>query len=560
LIRNWKITNFKSVADGVDLLEFGPITIFAGANSSGKSTIIHSILLLMQSMVQRNRSSLVLNGDLITLGTVSDLWHNGNISQDSELVYEICVDDPSNADRELWLQMSFLPEADTMTKLSKVAFHIRYLETDTDHSLSVFFDDEQPRVEFVSEAFAEMFYRTLEGEGYEEIGSLEGVPIALNGLFPRTATVGVKRRPNDLDWPAALSNPLDTRLSDEGLQMAFPEDYVPKLLEIAQRLNITALFHLDQHNDPVLDVSTLGEMRLRMASLSAQQLSDWRFESERLLESNTLVEGHVSWNLRWLTDFKLITEVYRNLFSRQIRYLSANRVAPSVVFSSENSSHWSEVGADGSGVAAALQKYGTRSVTWFDPIELRRRDTSLLEATTQWLQFFGMLEQVAAEDRGKLGTFLKVRSAGVDHDLDLTSVGFGVSQVLPIVVQGLLTPRNGVFIVEQPEVHLHPAVQSKIAIFFLSLSRNGVQCIVETHSENIVNQFRLLHVDKRPNLNDAIKIYFAERDLEYGTRVFGVEMDRHGNIRNWPSGFMDETTKQNAALLRAMLADEEEEG
>lgn len=511
-------------------------------------------------MVQRNRSSLVLNGDLITLGTVSDLWHNGNISHDSKLTYEICLDDPSNADRELWLQLSFLPEIDTITKLSKVAFYIRHVETDTVHSLSVFLDNEQPRVEFVSEAFAEMFYRTLGGEGYEEIGNLEGVPIALTGLFPHTAIVEVKRRPDVLDWPAALSNPLDTRLTDEDLRAAFPEDYVPKLLEIAQRLNVTALFHLDQHNVPVLDVSTLGEMRLRMASLSSQQLTDWRYESERSLAGDVLVEDSVRWNLRRLPDIKLFEEAYRNLFSRQIRYLGANRSAPSVVFSSEMSSHWSEVGADGSSVAAALQEYGTRSVTWFDPIELRRRDTSLLEATAQWLQFFGMLEQVATEDRGKLGTLLKVRSTGVDHDLDLTSVGFGVSQVLPIIVQGLLTPRNGVFIVEQPEVHLHPAVQSKIAVFFLALSQNGVQCIVETHSENLVNQLRLFISNKKMNIRDKIKIYFAERDDRYGTVVSEVELDRRGNITNWPRGFMDESTQQAEAMLRAFIADEVEEG
>lgn len=559
MIRNWGITNFKSVSDGTGLLELGPITLLAGANSSGKSTIIQSILLLMQTFVQRNQNSLVLNGDLIALGTVTDLWHNGRTAESPELTIEVCIDDPSNPERELWIELSFIPLVEAVTKLNRGIFRVVYPNEELECALGVHTKNGNLFVDYVTDAFAELFSQALNDKGYEPIDVLQDSPVRLGGLFPRMVTVPVAYRPDELDWPAALQNPLDTRFTDEALQDLIPEKYRSVLLEISERLNITSLFHMDQHKTAVFNATTLGELRICCASLSSQQLRDWQIELERTLASDSLVEKDLQWDLRGLPHFMQLEDAYRSLFTRQIRYLGANRSAPTVIFSPSTASHWSEVGVDGSNVASALHAFSRRTITWFDPMELRRRDTSLLKAVAHWLQFFGILDDIETEDRGKLGTLLKVRSLGVDHDLDLTSVGFGVSQLLPILVQGLLTPRDGVFIVEQPEVHLHPAVQSKLAYFFLALTRNRVQCIIETHSENIVNQFRLLKTDKRLSLHDDIRVYFAERDLNYGTQLYEIEVDKKGNIRNWPPGFMDETTKQNAAILRAMLTDEDGE-
>src|SRR5690606_20710680 len=112
-----------------------------------------------------------------------------------------------------------------------------------------------------------------------------------------------------------------------------------------------------------------------------------------------------------------------------------------------------------------------------------------------------------------LGTLLKIYTAGLDKELDLTSVGFGTSQILPIIVQGLLTPPDGIFIIEQPEVHLHPRVQSQLADFFLALSFVGIQCILETHSEHIINRIRLRIVEDTENkVLENVRIYFAEKE------------------------------------------------
>ena len=102
----------------------------------------------------------------------------------------------------------------------------------------------------------------------------------------------------------------------------------------------------------------------------------------------------------------------------------------------------------------------------------------------------GLAQQFKTEMTSKVGYQLGIRPEGVKQNLDLTSLGVGVSQVLPAIVMGLLAPKDSVLIFEQPEVHLHPKVQSVLGDFFLAIVQCGKQCIVETHSEHLINRIR----------------------------------------------------------------------
>ncbi|WP_162528596.1 AAA family ATPase [Mycolicibacterium sp. CBMA 361] len=76
-------------------------------------------------------------------------------------------------------------------------------------------------------------------------------------------------------------------------------------------------------------------------------------------------------------------------------------------------------------------------------------------------------------------------------DLDLTSVGTGVSQVLPVLVMCLQAPPGSLLLIEQPELHLNPAVQQKLADFLLAIAASGRQLLVETHSDYLITRLRL---------------------------------------------------------------------
>ena len=107
-----------------------------------------------------------------------------------------------------------------------------------------------------------------------------------------------------------------------------------------------------------------------------------------------------------------------------------------------------------------------------------------------WLQYLDVAKSVESRDQGKLGHELKVALSDSDSTHDLTHVGVGVSQVLPILVMGLLADTDTTLVFEQPELHLHPKVQTLLGDFFLSMALCNKQCIVETHSEYFIDRLR----------------------------------------------------------------------
>lgn len=118
-------------------------------------------------------------------------------------------------------------------------------------------------------------------------------------------------------------------------------------------------------------------------------------------------------------------------------------------------------------------------------------------------------------------------------------VGFGLTQILPIVVAGLAAKKDDLLIIENPEVHLHPAGQSMMGLFLSLVANAGVQVVVETHSDHLLNGIR--RSVKAGGLSpDKVDIhYFQPRELE-GSQVSSPQIDSEGNISYWPKGFFDQ--------------------
>lgn len=133
----------------------------------------------------------------------------------------------------------------------------------------------------------------------------------------------------------------------------------------------------------------------------------------------------------------------------------------------------------------------------------------------------------------------------------LADSGFGYSQILPILVRALMAPVGSTIIVEQPELHLNPALQVRLVDFFISMIRAGKQVVIETHSEHIVNTIRVRTADDTKGyLFPRIRIYFL--DLQRNRpAVHDMNIREDGTIPNWPSNFFGEAANLTAELLRA---------
>lgn len=203
-------------------------------------------------------------------------------------------------------------------------------------------------------------------------------------------------------------------------------------------------------------------------------------------------------------------------------------------------------------------------------------EVELIEAVRSWATHLGLVDEVETdvgfpwedswiplddvgflpypepEELAGAGHVTKVRPYGMESEtLPLTAVGVGVSQMLPVLVLCLLAEQGSVVLLEQPELHLHPALQQRLADFLIAMVRSGRQLIVETHSEYMVSRLRRRIVeDPDDALLDLAKVVFAERDRETGlTSYRDVELSPYGAIEEWPAGFFDQAAEEERAII-----------
>ena len=218
-----------------------------------------------------------------------------------------------------------------------------------------------------------------------------------------------------------------------------------------------------------------------------------------------------------------------------------------------------ESGSDGAGEAIPyLLRDNIRSRSLF-PVPEGKKASSMTfsDALNIWLNFFrcGGEERLRRSElsidfyRGLIADIKLRNSKG--EAFPLADNGFGYSQLLPILVKGLLLRREGTLIVEQPELHLHPALQIRLADFFAALILSGRRVLLETHSEHMINALRVRGVEAESSaLSDGMKILFLDWK---GRRpeVSDLMVAPDGAIPNLPPSFFGEAMSLAGRLLRA---------
>ena len=131
---------------------------------------------------------------------------------------------------------------------------------------------------------------------------------------------------------------------------------------------------------------------------------------------------------------------------------------------------------------------------------------------------------------------------------NLKDVGYGVSQALPILVEVMNGDPSRVFLLQQPEVHLHPQAQAALGSLFLTAAAEGRQLFVETHSDHLLDRVRMDIRDRKTNLrvDDVSLLYFEREGL--GVRIHALRFDEDGNVRGAPNTyrrfFLEEVERQ----------------
>lgn len=137
---------------------------------------------------------------------------------------------------------------------------------------------------------------------------------------------------------------------------------------------------------------------------------------------------------------------------------------------------------------------------------------------------------------------LGIRTSPETNFLRPIHCGFGITQVLPIIIAILSSKKGSINLIENPEVHLHPAGQALMGQFLAEAAQAGHQLIVETHSDHILNGIRR---SVKADLLQAeqVAIYFFQNRFLKGAQVLSMALDGAGNVDVWPEGFFDQFDK-----------------
>jgi len=618
MITKWSVSNFKSISKETQL-SLAPLTLFAGPNSSGKSTFLQTILLVAQTLAHKVSSrSVVLNGALTRLGQFDDLrsyegefdqitigWechptedaqmaiienmrfpgpvmvYGRRIDSIKEIACKLSFDtNPGSPERDLYqlqpqlflFTMSLLARSEDKTD-RRHELTVSRSSAGSDKIANLKVEDPDNEIARASLEYDVVLDENWLEELGEELITAEPVGCVLRHFLPDRLSIRVnmveviaqqiqmvlmdetpryRRVPfmdRELVIPDALIAQLKTKL---GEKYAVLFEKQPDLFEAGAGVPVRRWME----NTRRLPLDRKRELRRIMsewADLHATIVNTLRSERK---------DGQSEYQLlpyRPPVDLMNASAYLGLFFSNSVKYLGPLRDEPKPLYPLAAHADPTDVGLRGEMTAAVLNLHRERLIRYVPSVAFGKTPSdpspvprSLEAAVTDWLKYLGVAETAYSVDKGKLGHELKVSLTEGGPNHDLTHVGVGVSQVLPILVMSLLADRDTTLIFEQPELHLHPKVQTRLADFFLSIVLLGKQCLIETHSEYLINRLRYRAAAEGDDnrVTNNLKVYFVEK-IDGLSSFREVKVNDYGAILDWPEGFFDQSPREAEAILRA---------
>lgn len=619
-LRRVELVDFKSVAHAD--VSLAPLTVVVGANSSGKSTLLQSILAVTQAVRSDvSTAEFPLNGEFVRLGTFEETRNflAEDPDADMEIAFELAgpsrrVARPSSVrgssrplqrDR-LYFKWRAHLRGQTTTEAGASGFaRLNNLQIEVESRPNGL--EEAPLLQLTCQIYE--FGQTIRegdsglasamraGAGPTRAVRFAGVPrgrslleatgrvtdwvqsgsasvdaLVMTGCLP----VAVLHRQSRFEgfanlWWDVVSDFLEEDIAVQRTR-ARESEKPPRISYRAVKLAAEQIAALMETPDDEAWARRAGPESPKEAVM--RQLGPLKARDRQAVARSMALLDQAQYRQRlrkelrsepWIDEVELVgppgetgdilwefSSASQRMFGDAVRYLGPLREAPHVLYDPGPSKR--DLGVAGEYSAAVLHAQANTNVLMPTPDGrgVRRR---LSEAVDFWLQEFGLAENARSRDQGRMGIALSVTPKGIDREVDLTSVGVGVSQVLPVILLCLLAEPGTLVILEQPELHLHPRLQQDLADFLLACTRAGRQLVIETHSEHLVNRLRYrIAQDETDETHDLIQLVFAENDRGI-TSYREPEINTYGGLgEDWPAGFLDLTAKQSQDLVRQALA------
>ncbi len=503
-----RFQNFKSWEDTGDM-GMANITGFFGTNSSGKTAILQFLLMLKQTVESSDRQRILyMGGDsqsYVDLGTSYDLIHQhilpGTISfsltwkPKPKLELFAGNKDLKAGNKDLKKTTIEFPPFVWDLFYSKQYSHIKF-----ESKININIDNIQIQT---------MTYQYKLDYNWE---NLEREDLKNYDNWKKYSKLQEKYSSDDLNYPL--------------LKNSFYQENLAKSVKISMQLAN------NYPNNNFYQFSTyISNFKDDIKSLEkpcSPPLNCYTFPEEDIYD---IPRDWVLSNLE---------QSFENLF-QNLYYLGPVREYPSRIY------RWSgekpqDVGKRGEWTIAAL-------------LAAQKSDPEILEKIANWLRELNLIHSFDIQPivAHRQEYEVKIRRTPNSSEVSLTDVGFGVSQILPVLVLCYYVPEGASIILEQPEIHLHPSAQMGLADILIEVSKTRkLQIILESHSEHLLRRLQRRIAEEKFS-NEDVALYFCSTDEEGKSNLTPLEVDRFGNINNWPDNFFGDEMGDLFAMTEANM-------
>lgn len=276
---------------------------------------------------------------------------------------------------------------------------------------------------------------------------------------------------------------------------------------------------------------------------------DWWWAFEQALELDVLPLKEARWDSGFADQL--------SLFSSRFQYLSANRINPQSQYKASPYyvDELESLGKEGEYTVHYLAMNQDQPIRNPQLQHPHAKSDTLLDNVNAWMseitpgvrtqpKYFEALEVASLSYRFEI-------ESGYTGDFKPVNVGFGLTYALPVVTALLMLPMDGLLMVENPESHLHPGGQSRIARMCALAAASGIQVLLESHSDHVLNSLRV-SVKQAVLPPDEVAVYYFHREAnspQHETEISPIFIDQNGRADEWPKGFFDEWDNQLDLLL-----------
>jgi len=534
---NFLTNNFKSITSN-KYVSLKPITIFCGINSIGKSSILQSKLLLSQSLSSRlipfrderikYPQIFIFEGNKCHLQNYKNIIFENNIDNKLKFSWKYNL---KNRNVQIDLQCKYIKEKKKFTGGFPIVekFIIKTEEDGHKNCLKA----------------------NIVEDGYSlyNIGLINFEDELIVDLFRNSFMLSFKPHRKELYYPI-ISRYIkdDTKLLNELKKTAASKKILKNLNSIT---NVALSF-----NSIIPRYVTMQESEIQKHIEMDEFIKLLIFKKKDI--NDDLLDHLSKSNLRSFEDI-IQTFLISNLepllrYYYDLLYIGPLREEPKryYLFSDLN---LLDIGLKGENTAQVLI---LTQNTQLDFVKLekingefrftKREKKTLLDSLNEWLDIMNLPKIIPKQTLDLISKLMMKYSdtQPKESSVALPDVGFGLSQVLPVIVEVLRMESGKSIILEQPEIHLHPGMQGDLADFILCNTQLKKNFIIETHSEHFIKRLCLRIAQfKEVDLSKLISIYFIVPNInKRGSDIVDVQIDEFGRIQNWPIGFFDDNEDQ----------------